>query len=184
MSNAGIAVSGFTLIEIVLVLGIVAALAAIAVPNSVHALRQGAVGRAATALDLCHNDANRFARSGQLNQASSWYGVRLVGGPPPHRVEVFWGPDTAAPAIDGLSRPLNPGVLFYDGAAPLATNLTWFYQHGTGFPLDPDNATGAAIAIGTSTSPVCTDLSIRSTDGTVRRQVKVFEIGLLYLEEF
>lgn len=174
--------SGFTMIEAIMVVSIVIILTSITVPGSVSALRAGRVNQAVSILDTANSDAQRFSRAGDASDPNNYYGVRLEGGQPPHRISVIYGNTTSAPAISGLTRSLNPNVLIYNGDSPLSGSVVWFYQGATGFPIAANNLNGPTIAVGTPSSPVTTDLSIRSSDGQFNTRIQIFEVGLMNRE--
>lgn len=174
--------SGFSMIEAIVVVGIVIILTSITVPGSVSALRNGRVNQAVSILNTANADAQRFARASETLSGDQRYGVRLEGSQPPHRISVIYGTGASAPAIEGLSRTLNPGVLIYNGESPLSGDAVWFYQPATGFPIAASNIHGPTIAIGTAESPVSTLLSMRSADGQSRIRCRIFEIGLFNSE--
>ena len=172
------------MIEAIMVISLIIILTSITVPGSLSALRSGRVNQAVSILETTSSDAQRFARSTINNTDGNFYGVRIEGGSPPHRVSVIYGNTVNAPAIDGLTKQLNANVLFYDGENVLTSNLVWFFQDSTGFPVTVNNIAGAAVSIGTSSSPIVESLSIRSTDGNVKVQCQIFEVGLFNREKF
>ncbi|TVR47757.1 MAG: hypothetical protein EA402_00985 [Planctomycetota bacterium] len=173
---------GFTMVEAIVVVALIIILTSITVPNSVSALRHGRVSQAVTLLDTANSDAQRFARASDGSEGAGLYGVRIEGGPPPHRISVIHGQGASAAAIPNLTRRLNPNVLFYQGDSPLSGSVVWYYQPSTGFPVSASQPNGSAVAIGTSSSPVIQDLTIRSVDGSLRVRCRIFEVGIFNRE--
>ena len=171
------------MIEAIMVISLVIILTSITVPGSISALRDGRVNQAVSKLETFNSDAQRFARSSINNASGDYYGVRIEAGSRPHRISIVFGNDGNAPAIQGLTRALNPNVLFYAGEDVLSSNVTWFYQYGTGFPIAANNLLGENVSIGTASSPVVSDLSLRSTDGNRQVRCEIFEVGLFNREK-
>ncbi|TVR14744.1 MAG: hypothetical protein EA401_03890 [Planctomycetota bacterium] len=169
------------MVEVIIVIALVIILTSVTVPGSMSSLRVSRVNQAVAMLDMANNDAQRFARASHSSD-DGFFGIRLHGGQPPHRISVIYGSDSSAPALTGLSRSLNPGVLIYHGESPLEHDLVWFYQPAKGFPVAAGALQAGTIAIGTPGSPVSENLSIRSNDGASRVQCRIFEVGLFNRE--
>jgi type II secretory pathway pseudopilin PulG len=172
------------MVEMIVVIAIIVLLTSITVPGTVSALRQGRINQAVSILDSAHSDAQRFARASDGTVSNEYYGVKLIGGQPPHRIQVTYGSAGSGSAITGLNRALNPNVLIYVDNVPLETSVEWTYQYGTGFPTATSSPTGPTVGIGLASNLTIPALSLRSLDGGSTIRIEIFDVGLLNREEF
>lgn len=172
------------MIEAIVVVSIVILLTSITVPGTVSALRTGRVNQAISMIDTANSDAQRFARATDSYGATEYYGVRITGGTPPHKIAVIYGVPGSANAVTGLEKNLSPSVLIYQGDSVLETSLEWYYQYGTGFPTEGSSPAGPTVPIGTSDSPVATSLSVRTLDGNANILFQIFEVAIFHRQEF
>jgi type II secretory pathway pseudopilin PulG len=171
-----------TSIELLVVLGIMSTLATMVASGVIPALRRSRANQGVGDLAISCEQAQRFARLHLPSEGSSdRYGV--VVDPDANEVRVVLGDPASPMAAEVLAkRPLNRNLVVYQGTAPLASPLSWFYQYRTGYPVDP--ATGLARAIGACGPGDAQHLSVRTLDQDLRIGISVYEIGVVASQEF
>lgn len=154
--------SGFTAIEMLVVLGVMITLGSMTVPALLPALRRARVNDAANIVIAAHAEARRLAMS---NPEPTVFGIRIqdvvVKGQTRQSISLVRNNNV----VENSARILNPSVLVQGPDK-------WFYTPGTGYPTS------------SSGSNTWTDigLTVRSVDSTVqgkyRTAVTIYAIGI------
>lgn len=156
---------GFTLIEILVSVSIIAVLGLMAVPGTVRALARGGVNKGADDLMRIAAQAQVLARRGVPSgpvEGLPHYGVALLPLADGRvRITVVHGDDAGdtwlVEGVPGSEKTLPASLAvqvgFADGSpAPLVAPLVWFYQYGSGRPIvSPTDQ--RPVAIGTRSTP-------------------------------
>ncbi|MBA3686413.1 MAG: prepilin-type N-terminal cleavage/methylation domain-containing protein [Planctomycetes bacterium] len=173
---------GFTAIELMMVVSIIATLASMSAPSLLRAVNRGQVNDAANAVVRACQQARGMARRHPI--AAEHYGVVLYNGSGSERSWAAVTYDATATAGDVLEIAgkavlrveLAPGVRFMKGGALLPSGGT-----GTGWMFDYQ--TGHCIAA-PGTAPIdVLDLGVASGDGRLRRALAVYTVGLVHIEQ-
>lgn len=178
---------GYTAIELMLVLSIVSVLSMMSAPSVVTAMRKAAITEAADVIVQVTAEARNLAMRNQVKE--DYYGV-VVGVDQQGRAfaALTYGREASVDAImtapDGqpvLKLLLKRTVrLIVDGAimTPGDQPIAWMHQYTTGAPIQIPAQSAPAIAVGTTTSPLCHSLGVSSVDDRYRAGVAVYPIGL------
>lgn len=156
----------FTAMEMMIVIGIMALLATLAVPSLLGSMRNGKVNDAANAVSRISSQARMMART--RYDAVKYYGVIIVNdaNPGPQYVAMTYGTDYPPTKGDVLTTDLsayvegttpdskvvgkanfNRNVVVFDdtlGTAMLTRG--WLYQYRTGYPIPKLNVGGPQTA--------------------------------------
>lgn len=168
---------GFTLIEILVSVSIIAVLGLMAVPGTVRALARGGVNKGADEILRITGQAQILARRGVPSgpvESLPHYGVALLPLADGRvRLTIVYGDDAAdtwlVDGIPGYEKTLPASLAVLVGQAeatpaPLAAPLVWFYQYGSGRPI-VSPADQRPVSIGTrSTPPRSADLVFTGED--------------------
>jgi prepilin-type N-terminal cleavage/methylation domain-containing protein len=203
--------SGFTAIELMVVITVMVILLGLAIPSLVGALRKGKVNDAANCIIRASSQAKQLAKT-RAAVASDFYGLIIVNDEVPAYVAVTFGHtgtkadilhqqnDPSKPAL--IKYPFNRNVLIYEeNDAALATDLGWCYQYRTGYPIqDAKHFCGNAqpapsgssktIDIGVDTGNgvlypfLKKSLSLRTMDGKYRTGIAIYRIGLANVQDY
>jgi prepilin-type N-terminal cleavage/methylation domain-containing protein len=172
---------GFTAIEILISISVMAILAGIAAPGFVSSARKGRINTAANAIMGIASQAKRLAIS--RNYSTDLYGVVVVGGSQPY-VALTHGPTADASTIlmEG-AKPLaqvelgrNVEVLF--NGAPVANGViaaSWMYQFRSGMVVATNDP--AALPVNVQ------GLLVRNRGGRYGQAVAVYRAGLINFAE-
>lgn len=173
---------GFTAIELLVTISIIAFMAALAAPAALEAINRSSVNRSADLILRVASQAQQFALRRQALspqvESCAHYGVALIPDGTLCRVVLLYGDDAgdlmladpadpaSLPALD-LLLPASARVLFAEDAAglalvPLDRPLCWFYQYGTGRPLERP-ANQAPIGIATPTLVLDSKAAVKAT---------------------
>lgn len=198
---------GYTAIELMLVLSIVGMLSAMTAPSVVSSMRSAAVNGGAEAIESVAREARLLAMSG--NAASDYYGVVVYCAEedptlrPRCYAALTYGPTATANdimTIDGtpggepvLQIALNRNVLVYTGsdhddltedvAMQPGDAFGWLHQYRTGHVVQLNDPTARGISVGTPSSPVETEVTVRTLDGHYATRFAAYPVGLTGVEE-
>lgn len=167
MSARGSSRSGFTAIEMMIVLGVMIALSSMAVPALMPALRRARVNDAANAIVTAHADARRLALSAP---SSIVYGVRIaeknIDGQGRQVIALLRG----GSVIDNSERLINPSVL-------IQGTTQWYYESGTGYPTTSSSGNGM------DNIPLTVRSVDKSPQGKFRTAVMIYAIGIGHAQD-
>lgn len=190
--------SGYTAIELMLVLSIIAVLSAMTAPSVVSSLRSAAASGGAEMIETVAREARILAMSN--NARSEHYGVVVYAADGRHYAALTYG---AAPTVanimqasDGepiLQMVLNRNVAVFLGADHAdheedvimvdGDEFGWMHQYRTGHAVNVAGAGADSISIGTPDSPVVDEISVRTLDQNVGFRCAVYPLGLTGVEE-
>lgn len=189
---------GFTVIEMLFVMGTIAILAGMAVPAVAPALRRGRVNEAANLIVRLNSEARALARSSTLSN-TDFYGVVVVNGEPSYAALTYGANASAATILTKNGKPVakyefNDSVVVYAGASSATatpiSSIGWLYRYGSAYPSmspsQPVDNPGWWCSVGVTGSPVCNSLSVRSLDGggRYRSAISIYQIGVSHVAEF
>jgi len=178
--------SGYSMVELMLVLGIAGILAVMAVPVALNAMSKAAVGLAADEVLRVAAQAQVLARSQVDTGDGQAYGIAIVQDAAGTRATLLLGSDADDElTIDGrpvLSVALSEGVRILvaredDPQAPLAGRICWFFRPGDGVPV-VDPADPRPIPIGTIAQTARGRDYVGNTGGNINIDYRVFESAL------
>ena len=169
MSARGNSRSGFTAIEMMIVLGVMIALSSMAVPALMPALRRARVNDAANAIVTAHSDARRLALSAP---SSITYGVKIatktIDGQTRQAIILIRNNSE----IENSERLVTPSALIQGQT----NSPKWYYESGTGYPTASPGGGMQNI-----------DLRVRSVDATAlgkyRTAVTIYAIGIGHAQD-
>lgn len=173
---------GFSAIEMLLVLGIMLGLLAVALVGVTPALRTGRLEQSTTAVtDVC-TDAMLKARYQSSQVVTCYYGVRFDGTTTPNKVHHIYGRPGSSTTVVLSSQTLNPNSRFFKGSNILTTTEEVYFQSITGFPV----STSTNIPQGYYTGSVASGdhLSLRTLDQRFRYAIAIYEPGIIYATSF
>ncbi len=132
----------FTLIEMVIVIGIIIAMSVAAIPAVMSAARRAAVNGGAAKLEAVLSEAQRLARRttplAQVLTAAAHYGVAIVTDEGAPYATILYGTTSTAELIADDGAPVHRAVLpasltpVWNGGG---SRLAWFFQYGNGKPI-------------------------------------------------
>jgi type II secretory pathway pseudopilin PulG len=194
--------SGFTSIELLVVLSIMVLLGGITVPMMLPALRKGSVSDAVNTIASVTEQARSLALATARPTAGATpgpedcfgvvifreaerYVVALTRGPTADPGRIALDPVTGEP----LSRQVLPaGVAVLVGSSeassgPVTSSLGWLFQYRTGLCVAEPGQDAQAIQVGRGDAAVSRYLAVSTPDGRYRSEVAVFPIGLTFTTE-
>ncbi len=189
--------AGFTAMEMMIVIGIMALLATLAVPSLLGSMRNGRVNDACNSVTRVSSQARMMSRT--RYDPTKYYGVIIVNDVQPGYVELTYGSlDTpvkgdilttdlsayvegSTPANKVVTKhAFNRNVVVYDDsvapAVPLAASRGWLYQYRTGYPI--------ALATPTAKPTSVLNISMRSLDDKYRAALAIYEVGIANVANF
>ncbi len=173
---------GFSAVEMLIVLGIMLGLLAVALVGVTPALRTGRLEQSATVItDVC-TDAMLQARFQSDQVVSNFNGVRFDGTVVPNMIHHISGRPGAATTAIISSKILNPNARIFKGASTLTTTCEVFFQPITGFPVDTVSNIPTAFCAGSIASG--NHLSLRTLDQRFKYAIAIYEPGIIYVESF
>ncbi len=180
MSDRMPARRGFSGVEILIVLSVMAVLASMTMPMLLVSMRRARVHEAANAIMEVSSQARRLER--RVTSGADYYGVVIYNqpvGPIPRCVALTYAGSILMEGGKPVSlRPINANVDVFDGGASLvngATNSQWMYRHRTALPIQVAASTAPPVSI--------LGLELRTLDGRLRSSVSIYSVGLINVQD-
>jgi prepilin-type N-terminal cleavage/methylation domain-containing protein len=179
---------GFSAIEIITVLTVMATLSSMAIPSLLTAMRRGKVNDAAGAIVQVAAQARNLARRHYdpllIGASAAYYGVVIVNNPGGYVALTYDGAilDAGTPAKPVMKLPLPPSVEVTDGIAADppklingSPNSEWMYSYRTGYPIKVPLPTAPAVSILT--------LGVRTLDNRIKSALGIYKVGLVLVQD-
>lgn len=171
---------GFTIIELLISISVMSILGLMAVPGTVRAISRGSTNQAADDLLRVAHQAEQFAKRGASEGPAAiapHWGIALVEDNGTTYATVLYGAtsndewmvDSQPGYRLALAKPFVLEVDTGSGLQPLSGRIAWFYQYGTGWPIErPDRQ--IPINVGTPAQVI----TKQKTSGSLGDNFRIF----------